>query len=617
MKKYLMSGVAAIAFVAALTSCSSHDFEPMTPGEIAQVKYEQAFIKVFGQPSADQDWGFGTVNSTRTRANAAVTGDPFTFESTDSYYKTQVPDGATDINTVDNNTSKAADVKFATTDLPSTLNYWDGYHYIYINGNVTVPTGAYIASATFYVLPGATLTINKQANYECAIFVASGATLNYRVSKLESNDQNGQPASKSRIYNRGTVSFGDNFEANQNVTIYNEGTMTGKDITSKPADGRPSYFYNFGELALTGKLELNSCANFYNEGIVTVAGETSVTQQKIWWINKGRYTTGTMKFSAKNSTFYNFCQLLIQGNAHMYDGEFNLMANSYTEAGTADFDNFIVNMGDNSGFNVKGSTNWEAQGDGTYQGFKATGSKAYVRLGGTTTVAGHLHTLELTGNITYAINSLYDKGANNSGVQPTYVFNTGTIVAPFDKVTVTPNATGCGAIWIIDGGEEFDVRIIGEDLSATDATDFDFNDIVLDVKYTSDSEAEVTLAAAGGTLPLEFWSQGSPTTKYEVHELFGVATNVMVNTGRTSKSPLPKVTLTGLDKSKRGKDIIIMVNKGTEEEPSWVELGAKQGEPAAKIAVSPGFKFCMERISIKNEYPIFSEWVKDPKLVWY
>ena len=170
-----------------------------------------------------------------------------------------------------------------------------------------------------------------------------------------------------------------------------------------------------------------------------------------------------------------------------------------------------------------------------------------------------------------------------------------------------------------------DVRIIGEDLTASDDTDFDFNDIVIDVKYTSDTSADVTLLAAGGTLPLKFFGPGKTVNDtegvYEVHALFGVDTKTMVNTGGASVSreiPDP-VTITGLNKSLRGKDITIMVNKGTEEEPSWVELTASKGEPAAKIAVGPTFGVCSERQSIKKKYPLFAEWVvgNPDFLIWW
>ena len=66
MKKYLMTGIAALAMCAAFTSCS-HDpgFEQTTPEQLAQAQYDAAFIKAFGQPAANQDWGFGT-NLTRS-----------------------------------------------------------------------------------------------------------------------------------------------------------------------------------------------------------------------------------------------------------------------------------------------------------------------------------------------------------------------------------------------------------------------------------------------------------------------------------------------------------------------------------------------------------------------
>ena len=66
MKKYLMSGIAALSITAAFTSCSNKDdFEPMTQEQIQEAKYAEAFVKVFGQPAANQTWGFKQTN-TRT-----------------------------------------------------------------------------------------------------------------------------------------------------------------------------------------------------------------------------------------------------------------------------------------------------------------------------------------------------------------------------------------------------------------------------------------------------------------------------------------------------------------------------------------------------------------------
>ena len=61
MKKYLMTGIAALAMCAAFTSCSKDPgFDQTTPEQLAQAQYDAAFIKAFGQPAANQDWGFGT-----------------------------------------------------------------------------------------------------------------------------------------------------------------------------------------------------------------------------------------------------------------------------------------------------------------------------------------------------------------------------------------------------------------------------------------------------------------------------------------------------------------------------------------------------------------------------
>lgn len=70
-----MTGVAAIALCAAFTSCSKNEelYDAnaakgiSTEQAIAKVydNYNQAFIKTFGQPAANQDWGFGSNAKTR------------------------------------------------------------------------------------------------------------------------------------------------------------------------------------------------------------------------------------------------------------------------------------------------------------------------------------------------------------------------------------------------------------------------------------------------------------------------------------------------------------------------------------------------------------------------
>ena len=131
------------------------------------------------------------------------------------------------------------------------------------------------------------------------------------------------------------------------------------------------------------------------------------------------------------------------------------------------------------------------------------------------------------------------------------------------------------------------------------------------------------MLAAGGTLPLRIYTvanETNPDQNYvEVHDLFGVATNVMVNTGgiSTTVDKKPTFTVTGVDPKERGKDIIIKVDKGTNGQSNWVELKAEKGEPAAKLAVGKGFQMCIERQNINQIYKRFTDWVKNPQIIWY
>ncbi len=157
-------------------------------------------------------------------------------------------------------------------------------------------------------------------------------------------------------------------------------------------------------------------------------------------------------------------------------------------------------------------------------------------------------------------------------------------------------------------------RIIAEDLNVHDLnndgnkddTDFDFNDIVLDVTLT-DGGADCILQAAGATLQIKI--NGDPDL--EVHKLFGVTQDVMVNTHaekkglkHADKEPY-KFSLKGNFKS--ADDIKIEVFRDN----AWVELTAPQGQAASKIAVGTDFEWPDERQSLKEKYPDFPAYAKD------
>jgi hypothetical protein len=159
-----------------------------------------------------------------------------------------------------------------------------------------------------------------------------------------------------------------------------------------------------------------------------------------------------------------------------------------------------------------------------------------------------------------------------------------------------------------------ELRIIGEDLSATDNTDFDFNDVVLDVNIEG-TTANCVLVAAGGTLPLRI----NGSNDLEVHKLFGVlkggddwlnTTQEMINTGAGPELDYVPFTLTNISNA---ADIKLEVYKHGE----WIEMTAQQGVPAAKIAVFQNFDYCSERYPITTKYPEFRNWVQNVDYIWW
>ena len=144
-------------------------------------------------------------------------------------------------------------------------------------------------------------------------------------------------------------------------------------------------------------------------------------------------------------------------------------------------------------------------------------------------------------------------------------------------------------------------RIMCEDLGTT--ADFDFNDIVIDV-YNDWSgypgnwggATIVTVRAAGGTLPAKVAGK-------DIHELFGVSTKDMVNTG-IKTAP---VAIFRIPQVNNAKDIQIMVgnNDGT-----W-ELKTATGAAPQKILVPSTTKWSKEYKNIVKSYPDFEKYVQN------
>lgn len=148
-------------------------------------------------------------------------------------------------------------------------------------------------------------------------------------------------------------------------------------------------------------------------------------------------------------------------------------------------------------------------------------------------------------------------------------------------------------------------RIIVEDLVAQDnlkhlpESDWDYNDAVFDV-CINDGVATIVLQAAGGTLPLYIGNK-------EVHELFGVKTNMPVNVG-IGATKKPVTFQINVPDDNIYNIPVVVHNKGKQ-----YELLANIGQAPAKICVGTDYEWCIEYQHIKSKYPKFIEWsTKNP-----
>ena len=184
---------------------------------------------------------------------------------------------------------------------------------------------------------------------------------------------------------------------------------------------------------------------------------------------------------------------------------------------------------------------------------------------------------------------------------------------------------------IVPGGPtKKSIRIMAEDLSATEASDFDFNDVVFDVEaeypegVDAVSQVKITLWAAGGTLPLRL----NGDDNLEVHNLLGTTSNTMTNThafDRVDKEGKylaadgkgnwsGTITLAdGLTISKNSFNSDVNTNLRVEvyKTGKWFTLTANQGVAACKIGCELDTPWALERSNMEKAFESFKSWVNN------
>lgn len=522
MKKYLMTGIAALAMVAGFTSCSSND-DLYDPDLVAKTEAEQEaakivdnykanFIKVFGQPAATQTWGFGAPVTRGTIVN--VNGNQWT----------EMPGvTAAEKQLVFNHVNKdKSQVVGATEEYPYNLqNYY--------------VTHVWTGTDTYSTFDGTTTDI-----------LGSSKMNNLQIAESSSATITNGDLSATGWFHVNNFNRGNNTDWEGNTLVLNSGTCDFAYHSSEDNN------YHNRWIAVPGSKIDPSLAGYYYicfdfmavpDGCYTVFERPEKNNEKI----------------NIEGAWHNIQEVLDAGITKVKTQEWSNQAGGFVDVEV----------------DVLSTWNW------------------------TQNVSG------------------------NQFIQPNNVYT--------DWIIRLVEAQPVG---------DPKLRVMAEDLSANEPSDFDFNDVVFDVEYVNASKVNVTIQAAGGTLPLRVAGR-------EVHDLLNNANQspnsaaywdkasnawvenqpidvkTMINTNaRRIKPELPYKAADGLSPytfevtgswsdnqntfaAQVRDNIKVEVNKGSDGANNWIELTANQGEPACKIGVLITKPWAEEKVKVNPNSMVF------------
>lgn len=637
----------------ALSSCS-HD-EYMYSEEKVETNvndtYAAAFEKAFGKVGPNVDWGFGRQHAysrALTRAVGTYASYKGNMQPTISF--------PTDCDASEINPDITGIPSYEEYLISKGTQYWhpeeindggvvyiDAVQPIKISGGTEdahaklyVKAGTYdFTSVSFvlgkftdlYLLEGATVTFDNTvaASAIFNIYIASGA-------ELIANGESGLVAnSGARVYNHGTITCS-KFEVNSTSFLYNVGTLEAESVNVESNESR---IVNDGTI--------NCATVVVNAGAVqnnaewTVTGTTKVNSNNSGWVNNGHWTTYDYAYIGGSVNVINNCLLTVthdfemnissETGAFKIDGGGGVLTENFyggRDSSTGSISGpFRIDMGANAVFVVEETAQFES-GRGDDEGFGIFGvssdapavfqAKDIVRdptlasqkSHGAVTYGGNLY---VSAETHFAQG--YDSDGSGSAEPKPFIyekdgfsianniyaagFKSGKPSINIPQTPCSPGFKGANPLY----------RVIAEDLSASDAGDFDFNDVVFDVVKAENGQTTLKLICAGGTLPLKVMG-------IEVHGLFGETdpTNgkyQMYNTGAGPNVDPVEFSINGtFTTPEQIKNIKIEVFK----EDQWMELKATTGEAACKILVDDTFKPVVERRNIADENKKFTNYVQ-------
>ena len=647
-----MTSFAAIAFLIAFTGCSKNDLydqgavdernrqeqekkdqqKELTVNE----KYAAAFEKAFGKVGANVDWGFGRQPSS-TRALTRAVGTyaqyrgnlqpkisfPSDCDGSNFLKESEIPTNATAMPN-----SQGGVGPYYVDPNTTQVDSWSSQCVIYVKGNVD------LSNKTFSLNSGAKVYLTEGSTLKLGSYAAEGLNVSFYIAKDATLETDGLLKIQTYpVYNHGTIKA-ESYEITSSSILYNVGKL---ETTGKTA-GTGNVIVNANNDRIVNDGTIDCSEVIIHAGAVqnnaewNVSGNTHINSNNSGWVNNGHWTTGNYAYIGGSENVINNCFLEVKNDFEMnissetgafkIDGGGGVLTKNFyggRDSSTGAISGpFRSDMGAKAVFVVKETAQFES-GRGDDEGFGIFGvspdapavfqAKYIVR--DATLEAQRSHgAVTYGGNLYVSAETHFAQG--DDGSKPFIYVKDGFTIAdniyaagfksgkPNINIPQTPCSPG------FKGGDPL-YRVIAEDLSASEAGDFDFNDVVFDVVKAEGGSTTLKLIAAGGIYKLTVGGQ-------EVHELFeqqakADGTYPMVNTGAgVTHDPVEFKVNGTYNTPEQIKTIQIIVYKPGFE--NGIELYARTGEPACKILVDDSFGVIPERKNIANEYKKFTNYVQ-------
>ena len=554
MKKYLMTGMAALAICAAFTSCSkgtdlyNAEIIQENAAAKAQKSYADAFIATFGQPAANQDWGFGSRSNTRT---ADPRGNMWADEGwnvppviTDAqkdivrrYFQQNTPIGYDD---------------------PEWTDFW--IQQVYKGGSNT-ENGSQ-TTEQYRIGNGDMVTGGDHMDHLCS--KAEDGTEDH-VNDFNNSDNNDWEG-RMLMVGSSTFSFG-YINSNATAIHYDKAALVKWDVIAQWAVDN----------GLEESVEKSVLNDGWNRSYMGFDWEQALPDDcyspiydysagwsadlpggfPILGYNTFEFEGETYRFLSANSNQYAYDE-----NEPTFGGKQN-----YNDRPSDDVIRQLLSLG------------YLPYSDTLKDWIKlSTGSDGYYSDWIVTLTEAEIDDTPDPTKIRIIAEDLNARAEEGNTGDSDWDFNDVVFDVEFtgdNTATITLLAAG-GTLPLIVGVQN---PVNGQSYPANEVHSL----FQVDTDYMVNTKAEAK-GLKGGDVALK---------------------------------PTINVTITGV-KAQNGKNIPIYVEKVYNGTTQWVELTAITGEPAAKIGVDPTFKWCNERVDIRKRYENFVTWVRttNPTIWW-